>query len=652
MKKRLKNSLLLFLVVISTSILAQNNSVGIGTTTPDNSAILDLMSTNQGLLIPRNNTSGITTITTPSDGLILYNIDDKCYWFWNNSSWKRLCETDSLLTMINNLGDTIGFVYDSLAVHNTLITNNTTNINNLYDSVDAINTYLGVVDSTLLNKWDVNGNTGTNSNANFLGTIDNVDLVFRTNNIEKVRVMNNGRVGIGTNAPTNVLDINSNALRLRNGATANFVLITDATGVGTWQNPANNPLISVLGNDWKLLGNAGTNPVLNFLGTTDNVDLVFRTNNIKKVSISTKGQVEIFNTGFSVFIGEGAGANDDLSFNSNVFIGINAGEYNTTGFNNIGLGYEAFRYNTTGYSNVAVGKGSLRKNTTGYHNVAIGESALRENTTGTQNTALGFESLKNNTTAFGNSALGYQTLENITTGQLNTAIGNNGLINNTSGNWNTVCGANSLQLNTTGSFNSAYGYGALGSTTTMSYNTAIGSFTHIGTVIHINATSLGYNAQPLSSNSAMIGNTVVTSIGGWANWTGFSDGRLKTNVQENVVGLEFILKLRPVTYNYDMNTIAKLLETPDSLRMIDAEIKKGEELQIGFIAQEVEKAAKEINFNFHGVDTPKSDKDFYGLRYAEFVPTIVKAIQEQQNQIEELKEENKKLKLLLDSITR
>jgi len=126
------------IVVLSTmilgflSIFGQNNSVGIGTITPDNSAILDLVSTNQGLLIPRNNTFGITSIASPSDGLILYNTDDKCYWFWNNTSWKRLCETDSLLTFVNNLGDTIRYIYDSLAVHNT-------NINNLYDSVNIVN---------------------------------------------------------------------------------------------------------------------------------------------------------------------------------------------------------------------------------------------------------------------------------------------------------------------------------------------------------------------------------------------------------------------------------------------------------------------------------------------------------------------------------
>src|SRR5437763_258779 len=48
----------------------------------------------------------------------------------------------------------------------------------------------------------------------------------------------------------------------------------------------------------------------------------------------------------------------------------------------------------------------------------------------------------------------------------------------------------------------------------------------------------------------------------------------------------------------------------------------------GFVAQEVEQAAKKVNYNFSGVDAPKNDKDFYGLRYGDFVVPLVKAVQE------------------------
>jgi hypothetical protein len=60
--------------------------------------------------------------------------------------------------------------------------------------------------------------------------------------------------------------------------------------------------------------------------------------------------------------------------------------------------------------------------------------------------------------------------------------------------------------------------------------------------------------------------------------------------------------------------------------------------QEGFIAQEVEAAAKKVGFDFDGVSTPQNETDLYGIRYAEFVVPLVKAMQEQQAIIEQLKE--------------
>jgi hypothetical protein len=136
----------------------------------------------------------------------------------------------------------------------------------------------------------------------------------------------------------------------------------------------------------------------------------------------------------------------------------------------------------------------------------------------------------------------------------------------------------------------------------------------------------------------------VTSIGGQVGWSTLSDGRFKKDVSESLPGLAFILKLRPVTYYLDMNAIADFLQMPESLRLYNAEKIKGGMLQTGFIAQEVEQVARDIHYEFSGVDQPKNKNDYYGLRYAAFVVPLVKAIQEQQtiiqnqqNQIDELK---------------
>lgn len=61
---------------------------------------------------------------------------------------------------------------------------------------------------------------------------------------------------------------------MSSGATSGYVLTSDASGNATWQLAA--------GGGWGLTGNAGTNPLTQFIGTTDNVDLVFKTNNLER----------------------------------------------------------------------------------------------------------------------------------------------------------------------------------------------------------------------------------------------------------------------------------------------------------------------------------------------------------------------------------
>lgn len=58
-------------------------------------------------------------------------------------------------------------------------------------------------------EWSLSGNLGTDDNTDFLGTRDAQDLVIKTNDVERVRVLENGQVGIGTNVPSNTMEINS-----------------------------------------------------------------------------------------------------------------------------------------------------------------------------------------------------------------------------------------------------------------------------------------------------------------------------------------------------------------------------------------------------------------------------------------------------------
>ena len=61
---------------------AQNNNVGIGTNTPDASAILELQSNDKGFLIPRTDT---TLVTTPATGLLIYQTANNTFYYFDGA---------------------------------------------------------------------------------------------------------------------------------------------------------------------------------------------------------------------------------------------------------------------------------------------------------------------------------------------------------------------------------------------------------------------------------------------------------------------------------------------------------------------------------------------------------------------------------------
>jgi hypothetical protein len=212
---------------------------------------------------------------------------------------------------------------------------------------------------------------------------------------------------------------------------------------------------------------------------------------------------------------------------------------------------------------------------------------------------------------------------------------------------------NAIGNNTTGSQNTAIGADALATNTTGSFNTALGDAADVSSANLSNATAIGYGAVVNASNKVVIGNSSVTSIGGYVGWSNFSDGRFKRNIREDVPGLAFIRKLRPVTYTLDFDAIDAFRQArtaDDKHRTSDvqqATAISGRSVRTytGFLAQEVEQAASQLNYRFSGVDRPQDPStQTYALRYSEFVVPLVKAIQEQQAMIEQLQKEVEELK--------
>ncbi len=159
-----------------------------------------------------------------------------------------------------------------------------------------------------------------------------------------------------------------------------------------------------------------------------------------------------------------------------------------------------------------------------------------------------------------------------------------------------------------------------------------------------NASAFGNGAIVTASNQIVIGNSSITSIGGFANWSNFSDGKYKVRVQENVSGLDFIKKLRPITYQLDMDKLAALNHTEKKSYCKASESQQGQIVKTGLIAQEVEIAALDVGYDFDGVIKPQHENDHYRLSYSSFVVPLIKAVQEQQAMIEALQKEIEILK--------
>jgi trimeric autotransporter adhesin len=327
----------------------------------------------------------------------------------------------------------------------------------------------------------------------------------------------------------------------------------------------------------------------------------------------------------------------------NTAVGANALSSNTSGNDNTANGYETLYKNLIGGGNMASGYQALYSDSSGNSNTASGDQALYFNKTGTVNTANGYQALYFNKGGSYNIANGYQALYSNTTGDNNTANGTPALYSNTTGGENTATGEDALNFNTTGSENTADGMDALQGNTTGTENTALGYGANVGSGALTNATAIGYGAVVGASNTIVLGNNSITSLQcNVQTITALSDGRFKKNIKADVHGLDFIMKLTPVSYNLDITKLNafKKVNDPNKKSVLAAEAVK----QNGFIAQDVEKAAKAINYDFPGLKTPQNDSDTYGLGYTDFVMPLVKSVQEQEDTIQALKAQIESLK--------
>ncbi len=298
----------------------------------------------------------------------------------------------------------------------------------------------------------------------------------------------------------------------------------------------------------------------------------------------------------NLHVGDSAGLGITFG-NYNTFAGFKAGTLNSVGSQNTFLGAETGINNLDGVMNTFIGRRAGLNNISGAENVFAGAYAGQNNVNGEHNCFFGVTSGNNNQDGEENSFLGAHAGYFNQNGSFNTFVGNFSGLTNVDGNFNTLLG-----------FQSDFGSANL-----------------------TNASAFGYGAIVNASNSIVVGNTAVTSIGGQVGWSTLSDKRLKKKIKPNQLGLAFINSLETVNYEYKA-------EGQEGIRYS------------GLLAQDVEKVLQGIDMEFSGLVRPKNENDHYSLRYSEFVIPLIKAVQEQSDEIDELKARNNDLEKRLEAL--
>ena len=222
------------------------------------------------------------------------------------------------------------------------------------------------------------------------------------------------------------------------------------------------------------------------------------------------------------------------------------------------------------YENTAIGYATLLKG--GFENVAVGANALHSIAPDPA------DSILSPATSTSNTAVGYSSLFSVTTGKKNTAIGHNSMINAATGHSNIAIGSDSLRYDHDGSPFDGQNAIAIGASATVPGSSTI----KIGNANHV----------------MVIDNSIFK----------YSDSRDMSSATDSSYGLSFINELRPVEFVSDPRNGGVARNS------------------LGFVASEVISASPSftgyVDFNSEGTS------DIKALAYDQFIPPIVKSIQE------------------------
>lgn len=259
-------------------------------------------------------------------------------------------------------------------------------------------------------------------------------------------------------------------------------------------------------------------------------------------------------------------------------------------FDSIAIGVDTVSNANQSSENVAVGYRALRGG--GFKNIAIGNYSMEDIVADPTDTR------GNPTSAQRNTGLGHRSLNRIQTGSFNVGIGSHALEKNESGSFNIGIGANALRT----------------------YDNEV-DFTGN------NAIAIGASATVPGDNIIKLGNYSQETMT-YGSVLNSADSRDVVDVRNTELGLDFINELRPVDFKWNYRE-----QYPG---FVSGTGQEGTEYHHGLIAQEVMSAASGLSVAFGGVKdfSISGNVDIKAIGYQEFIPPIIKSIQELDDKVD------------------